>query len=48
MNEEKTLAEKVREAFAATGPAALEKVLTEIAVRVTDLEDTVAGIVDPE
>lgn len=48
MSEEKTLTEKVREAFAATGPVALEVVLTEIAVRITDLENTVAGIVDPE
>jgi len=36
--DEKTLQEQVREAFAATGPVALEKVLTEMAGRITALE----------
>lgn len=35
---EKTLQEKVREAFAATGPVALEALVLEMAVRIVDLE----------
>lgn len=35
---EKTLVVKIREAFAATGPVALETVLTEMAGRVEALE----------
>ena len=38
MSNEKTLQEQVREAFAATGPVALEKVVMEMAVRIVDLE----------
>ena len=38
MSNEKSLQEQVREAFAATGPVALEKVVTEMAGRITALE----------
>lgn len=38
MATEKTLQQQVREAFAATGPAALEVLLTTMADRITALE----------
>lgn len=41
MSTEKTLQEQVRDAFAATGPVALEKVLTEMAASITALESMI-------
>ena len=37
-DDQKALKEQVREAFAATGPVALEKVVTEMAGRIEALE----------
>ena len=41
MATEKSLQDQVREAFAATGPAALEKLITAMADRITELEAAV-------
>ena len=47
MNNEKSLQEQVREAFAATGPVALEKVVTEMASRIEALESALDKATEP-
>lgn len=44
---EKTLQEQVRDAFAATGPVAMEKLVTELANRITALESALEHATAP-